>query len=204
MLFMGSAADDIVGLYQRHAGAWTDARGTRLIERPWLERFSQLLPPAAAVLDLGCGSGVPIGRNFVDLGFSVTGVDSAPEMIGMFKSNLPDQVAIVGDMRALKLDQCFNGLLAWDSFFHLAHDHQRAMFAAFHEHALPRAALMFTSGPALGEAIGTLEGEPLYHASLDSAEYRMLLDDNGFDVVAQVTEDATCGGRTVWLAQHHR
>ena len=122
----------------------------------------------------------------------------------MFKSNLPDQVAIVGDMRALKLDQCFNGLLAWDSFFHLAHDHQRAMFAAFHEHALPRAALMFTSGPALGKAIGTLEGEPLYHASLDNAEYRMLLDDNGFDVVAQVTEDATCGGRTVWLAQHDR
>ncbi len=76
------------------------------------------------------------------------------------------------------------------------------MFAVFRQHSLPRAALMFTSGPAFGEAIGTLEGEPLYHASLDHTEYRRLLDDNEFDVVAQVNEDETCGGRTVWLAQH--
>ncbi|MHB8285683.1 MAG: class I SAM-dependent methyltransferase [Caulobacteraceae bacterium] len=198
---MGSAADDIVGIYQRHAVAWTNARGTRLVEWPWLERFSRLLPPAAAVLDLGWGSGVPIGRYLVDQGFLVTGLDSAPEMISLFKRNLPDQAAIVGDMRALQLDRCFNGLLAWDSFFHLAHDHQRAMFPAFRQHARPHAALMFTSGPIFGEATGTLEGEPLYHASLDGAEYRQLLADNGFEVVAQVSEDATCGRHTVWLAQ---
>ncbi|MGO9235007.1 MAG: hypothetical protein ACLP4V_13395 [Methylocella sp.] len=60
---------------------------------------------------------------------------------------------------------------------------------------------MFTSGTAHGEAIGRLEGEPLYHASLDAAEYRQLLDSQGFNVVATVAEDQTCGGRTVWLAQ---
>ena len=145
---MGSVADNIIDLYQRHAGAWTNARGTRFIEKPWLERFSGLLPSTAAVLDLGCGSGVPIGRYFEDLGFSVTGVDSAPEMISLFKSNLPNQIAVVGDMRALSLDRSFSGLLAWDSFFHLAHDHQRAMFAAFREHALPGAALIPSERPS--------------------------------------------------------
>ncbi len=60
---------------------------------------------------------------------------------------------------------------------------------------------MFTSGPAYGEAVGTYEGEPLYHASLDGAEYRTLLDESGFEVVEHIVEDPDCGGHTVWLAQ---
>jgi hypothetical protein len=71
----------------------------------------------------------------------------------------------------------------------------------FRAHALPGAALMFTSGPAHGEAIGSLAGEPLYHASLNPDEYRSLLDRNGFRVVTHVAEDAGCGGHTIWLAQ---
>jgi hypothetical protein len=104
-------------------------------------------------------------------------------------------------MRTLSLGRRFDGILAWDSFFHLKHEDQRRMFPIFREHAAPRAALMFTSGPAHGESTGRLEGEPLYHASLDVAEYRNLLEDAGFAVVATIAEDKTCGGRTVWLAQ---
>ena len=62
-------------------------------------------------------------------------------------------------------------------------------------------ALMFTSGPAFGEAIGELEGEPLYHASLEIDEYRALLAQNGFEVVCHTIEDPDCGGHSVWLAQ---
>jgi hypothetical protein len=60
---------------------------------------------------------------------------------------------------------------------------------------------MFTTGPTPGEAIGTFESEPLYHASLDASEYRALLDENGFAIIAQVVEDPTCGRHTIWLAQ---
>jgi hypothetical protein len=60
---------------------------------------------------------------------------------------------------------------------------------------------MFTSGPSHGEAIGTYKGEPLYHGSLDGAEYRSLLHENGFEVVAHVGEDPACGHHTVWFAR---
>lgn len=60
---------------------------------------------------------------------------------------------------------------------------------------------MFTSGSSHGEALGTYEGEPLYHGSLDEAEYRTLLKQNGFDILAHVAEDPTCGHHTIWLAQ---
>jgi hypothetical protein len=50
--------------------------------------------------------------------------------------------------------------------------------------------------------MGILEGEPLYHASLDTAEYRALLAENGFAVLAHMVEDLTCGRHTIWLAKH--
>jgi hypothetical protein len=49
--------------------------------------------------------------------------------------------------------------------------------------------------------IGSWHGEPLYHASLDPAEYRELLDSNGFNVIDHVVQDQTCGDATIWLAQ---
>ena len=135
------------------------------------------------------------------MGHDVTGVDSSPEMIAMFKTNFPYASAHVGDMRRLWLGKTFDGLLAWDSFFHLAPVDQRSMFPIYRDHAAPGAPLMFTSGPAFGEAIGMLEGEQLYHASLDPDDYRQLLDRNGFDVVGHAKEDPDCGNHTVWLAR---
>ncbi len=104
-------------------------------------------------------------------------------------------------MRQLVLDRRFDGILAWDSFFHLTPKDQRAMFPVFAAHAARGAALMFTSGPSFGEAIGVYQGEPLYHASLDPAEYRDLLSANGFEVVAYAPEDQSCSGHTIWLAR---
>ncbi|MBR1230166.1 MULTISPECIES: trans-aconitate 2-methyltransferase [unclassified Bradyrhizobium] len=198
---MNPDADRIIGLYQRHGRAWAQDRGNRLMERAWLDRFGALLPAGASVLDIGCGSGEPIARYLIQQGCHVTGVDSSPELIALCTASFPDLAWHVADMRTLALTRRFDGLLAWDSFFHLCPDDQRRMFTIFRNHAAPRAALMFTSGPAHGEAIGSYRDERLYHASLDAAGYRALLCANGFDVVAHVVEDPDCGGHTVWLAQ---
>jgi SAM-dependent methyltransferase len=198
---MVMTAESIVNLYRRHAAAWAAARGTELRERAWIDRFAALLDAGATVLDIGCGSGEPIAAYLVGRGYPVVGVDSSPEMIALFRANVPDQAAEVADMRSLGPAGRFGGLIAWDSFFHLDHAEQRLMFPVFRDCALAGAPLMFTSGPAFGEAIGTLDGEPLYHASLGPDEYRLLLGENGFGVVAHVIEDPDCGERTVWLAR---
>ena len=196
-------SEGIVGLYRRHAGAWASDRGNRLMERAWLDRFRSVLPAGGAVLDIGCGSGQPIARYLIEQGHAVTGVDSSPEMIALCESRFPHGTWRVADMRQLSLERTFGGLIAWDSFFHLSHDHQRAMFPIFRKHAAEGAALMFTSGPAHGEVVGRLKGEPLYHASLSADEYRALLGANGFEVVAHVVEDPACGHRTIWLAKRN-
>jgi trans-aconitate methyltransferase len=150
---------------------------------------------------LGCGSAEPIARYFIDQGHKITGIDSSPALIALCKDRLPDHEWIAADMRNLSLDRRFDGILAWDSFFHLSPADQCQMFPIFRQHAAPSAGLMFTSGPHHGEAIGTYKDEPLYHGSLDTAEYCSLLKENGFDVVANVVEDPDCDYHTIWLAK---
>src|ERR1700731_1505010 len=199
---VGSDAVRVIEIYQRHAVAWSRDRGDRLFEQGWLHRFVALLPAQhRTVLDIGCGFGVPTAQYFIERGRQVSGVDSSGAMIAMCVDRFPEHQWHIADMRTLTLGRTFGGILAWDSFFHLPAGDQRRIFAIFKQHAAPSAVLMFPSGPPAGEQIGSYRGESVYHASLDSAEYRTLLADNGFDVVAHVVEDPTCGLHTIWLAR---
>ena len=202
---MKEMADRIIAHYERHASDW-DADRNRGIglwnDKPWHERFVASLSQGAGVLDLGCGSGSPVGEFFAQHGLRITGVDSSSTLISICRQRLPDHEWMVGDMRKLTLPGKFDGILAWDSFFHLTPDDQRRMFTVFARHASPMAVLMFNSGPTHGEIVGSYRGDPLYHASLSPDEYTQLLASIGFEVVAQVSEDwQTGGGRTVWLAR---
>lgn len=196
------AADTVIPLYQDHAATFVARRGRALIEHAWLSRFLALLPATAAkVLDIGCGNGVPMARHLIQAGCRITGVDTSPPLLASARTTFPDHTWLAQDMRRLDLSDQFHGLLAWHSFFHLKPADQRPMFATFQRLAAPGAALMFTSGTHLGEAIGDLAGQPLYHGSLDCLEYQDLLAQHGFTVLRHVECDPDCGGATVWLAR---
>ena len=178
--------EQIVDLYERHAASFDRDRSRSLFERTWLERFVHHLAPAATVLDIGCGMGEPIARYFIEHGVNVVGIDSSRSMIDLCRTRFPSAEWLVADMRGLSLERRFEGVLAWDSFFHLSMGDQRAMFPRFAAHARPGAPLMFTPGPREGDAIGS---------------YERLLTMNGFVVKVYQAEDPECGGHTVWLAR---
>src|SRR5258705_8315345 len=94
----------IIDLYQRKAQDWIESRArTRLLEKPWLDRFRALLPAVAPVLDIGCGSAQPMAAYLIELGYPVVGVDSSPAMIDVCRRHFPEQEWIVADMRKLAL-----------------------------------------------------------------------------------------------------
>lgn len=199
---MEDAAGGISAHYGRHAASWdADRRAAAWTDRPHIERFVDQLPPGATVLDLGCGGGVPVSAHLVATGIPVTGVDSSPTLIALCKRRMPTQEWIVADMRTLALGGRFDGILAWDSFFHLAHDDQRRMFGIFAAHCNANGVLMFNAGPAHGESVGRYRGDPLYHASLDADEYGALLTTAGFELIAHSIGDLATGGRISWLAR---
>ena len=191
----------VVDLYERHALAFDADRGRTAMEQRWLDRLLGLLPSQPTILDIGCGMAEPIAAYLIAQGCKLTGVDSAPSMLALCRQRFSKARWIESDMRRLALGEKFQGLVVWDSFFHLTQDDQRRMMPIFRAHAAPKAALLFTSGPRDGIEMGTYRGEPLFHASFAPDEYRALLSANGFDVIDFVPDDVECGNHSVWLAQ---
>ncbi|MCT4683447.1 MAG: class I SAM-dependent methyltransferase [Roseicyclus sp.] len=193
--------DDILPAYEREAARWARDRNRDLWEAPALAATVAGRSPGLAVLDLGCGAGQPIAEWYVARGDRVTGVDGAAAMLAEFAARLPRAEAIHADMRGLRLGRRFDVILAFNSLFHLSPGDQRAMFPVLAAHAAPGARLLFTSGPATGEAIGRVGDSPVYHASLAPEDYRGLLTETGFSPLWFRPEDPEFRGHSVWLAE---
>ena len=187
-------------VYEKVAAAWDEHRPRLLRERTWLDKFIRLLPAGGPVLDVGCGAGEPISRYLADQGLTVTGVDSSQAMIEICRQRLPDQSWIVMDMRELALAKKFDGIIAWDSFFHLNPDEQRNCLRSFVRHLRTGGTLLLTVGHKAGEVLGVVEGETVYHSSLSPQEYKQILSSAGLKNVEVVVKDKCCD-RTVLLAR---
>ena len=194
-------SDAIIELYERTARAWDEVRRRARPEheQAWIRRFLSIADPDLPILDLGCGSGEPVARDLIAARRQVVGVDSSPTLISICRDRFPGATWVVEDMRRLELGDGFGGIIAWHSLFHLTAEDQETMFGVFSAHASPGTTLMFTSGTERGESIGRWQGEPLYHASLDTLEYATLLSRHGFSIVDHVAGDENRA--TVWLAK---
>lgn len=199
---MGSVMPDrIAEHYERHAHAFDHERRKGFVERAWLDRFLLGVSKGAPILDLGCGAGEPIARYLHDHHHPITGVDTSEKMIALCRTRFPRERWIVADMRRVALDTLYGGILIWDSGFHLPADDQLALIERLAKWLAPGGAMLFNTGGERGTAIGEQFGEELFHASADPAEYRTVFARTGLFEVAYKPEDATAGGRSVWLVR---
>ena len=190
-------------VYEKQGLRFDAERSKGLHERNWLDRFLALLPGGGSILDLGCGAGEPIAGYFLQRGFAVTGLDFSQPLLDLAQQRYPDAEWICGDMRTLQLERRFDGIIGWNSFFHLTRDQQRDLLPKLAAHLAPGGVLMLTVGPDDGEVDGKVGDEVVYHASLAPAEYREILAGLGLDIGDFVIEDPECAGQTVLLANRH-
>lgn len=188
-------------VYDRQAEAYDRARSRSFFEARWLTRFGDALPRGGRVLDLGCGAGEPVAAWLLAEGFQLTGADFSPAMLTIAKTRWPDGDWRVADMRNLEFPETFDGIIAWNSFFHLTPDEQRNTLPRMADHLAPGGRLLVTVGPDAGEASGTVAGESVYHASLSPAEYASLLEQHGLILVAFAAEDPGCQDHTILMAK---
>jgi SAM-dependent methyltransferase len=188
-------------VYEQHGLQYDAERSRLLFEKKWLRRFENLLPASAAILDAGCGGGEPIGRYFIEQGYAVTGIDFAAPMVELAKARFPDSTWYRMDMRVLDLQESFQGIISWHSFFHLTPNEQRATLARFAQHLQPKGLLLLTVGPDAGEVTGHVGGQPVYHSSLSPAAYQEVLHSLGMRVLDFVPEDPECDFASVLLSR---
>ncbi len=86
------------------------------------------LPRSAAILDVGCGSGVPIAQGLVDVGFSVWGVDASPSLISAYRLNLPDMPVVCEPAQdSFFFNRTFVGVISIGLIFLLGEGDQRKL-----------------------------------------------------------------------------
>lgn len=108
--------------------------------------WSQMLPAGGTVLDLGCGTGVPISELLIERGFHLYGVDASPRMVAAFRArfpNVPVECAAVEDSNFF--GRKFDGVVAWGLFFLLDAEVQRRLLARIATMLPSRGTLLFTA-----------------------------------------------------------
>ncbi|MBT8142024.1 MAG: class I SAM-dependent methyltransferase [Gammaproteobacteria bacterium] len=187
--------------YEKHAQTWDMHRPRVLIEKPWLDKFIELLPPQGRVLDVGCGAGEPITGYLLKQGFDITGLDASPGMLEIARMRFPNASWVEMDMRDMQFDTKFDGIISWDGSFHLTQAEQRQLLLQFARHLHPNGALLMTIGHEAGEVTGTVEGDAVYHASMAPDEYRDILRSLEFGRIEIKLQDENCGLHSILLAQ---
>ena len=91
-----------------------------------VRRWSVHLPAGGAILDIGCGTGVPIARTLTEQGFELYGIDASPTLLEAFRRNIPDARAACEPVESSRFfDRRFDGVVAIGLLFLLAGDRQR-------------------------------------------------------------------------------
>ncbi|CZG38655.1 trans-aconitate 2-methyltransferase [Legionella pneumophila] len=189
-------------VYNKLVDWFDDARTKTLaMENKYLKLIVDTIPKSGSILDVGCGSGEPLSKYFIDKRYPLIGVDNSEAMIELCRQRFPNHKWILMDMRSLQLEQQFDCVIAWHSFFHIPKEEQKAVLVNMIAHVAEKGLLVFTSGVEHGEVWSNNGGEMLFHASLSTEEYQQILQANKMNVLQHNVSDPDCGGATVWVAQ---
>jgi 2-polyprenyl-3-methyl-5-hydroxy-6-metoxy-1,4-benzoquinol methylase len=110
-----------------------------------LEDLASLLPPEAAVLDLGCGAGVPVTRWLANRGFTVTGVDVSTRQLELARMNVPNGTFLKADMTGLAFaPETFDAAVAFHSIIHVSRAEHPALLQSIHRRLKPGGVFLAT------------------------------------------------------------
>ena len=156
------------------------------------------LPVRAAVLDLGCGSGIPLSRALADAGCDLFGIDASPSMIAAFQSNVRGARAACEPAETSGFfGRRFEGVLAWGLIFLVPPDAQRTIIGRVRGALAGGASFLFTAPAQPCTWTDILTGRE--SVSLGRAEYTAALEGAGMQLVAE-HDDA--GGNHYYEARY--
>lgn len=146
------------------------------------------LPEAASVLDLCCGSGVPISETLLEEGCEVFGVDASPRLVAVFRRRFPQaQVACEPVEESGFFGRKYDGVVAVGLLFLLEPDAQRALVRRVSAALKPGGRFLFTAPLQSVTWKDLMTGRE--SVSLGDEAYRRAFDDAGLKVVGEYVDE---------------
>ena len=172
---------------------------------PWLAGLHGRLPASAAVLDLGCGCGVPVARFLADAGHHVTGVDISDVQIERARRLVPTGTFLRADASQLQLPPAsLDAVVCLYALIHLPLADQPRLIESIATWLRPGGWLLATVGTSAwtGTEDNWLGGPAtMWWSHADAATYRSWLHQAGLATIAEDFIPEGTSGHTLFWAR---
>jgi cyclopropane fatty-acyl-phospholipid synthase-like methyltransferase len=150
--------------------------------------WCRALPTGASVLDLGCGTGVPISEALMDEGCVVRGVDASPSLVTEFQGRFPRvPVACEPAEESEFFGETYDGIVAIGLLFLLQSDVQQAVIRRVAAALKPSGRFLFTAPVQTGAWVDVMTGRQ--SVSLGDEAYRSALSGVGLRVIGEYVDE---------------
>ncbi|MGE5132991.1 MAG: class I SAM-dependent methyltransferase [Gemmatimonadota bacterium] len=172
---------------------------------PWLAELKARLPAGGALLDLGCGCGVPVARSLTASGYQVTGVDISEVQIERARRLAPAATFVHADAtRAHFPPGSFDAIVCLYALIHMPLDAQPRLLRRAASWLRPAGWLLVTVGHRAwtGTEDNWLGGPaPMWWSHADAATYRSWIEEAHLEITAEAFVPEGDGGHTLFWAR---
>ncbi|MFI6654482.1 class I SAM-dependent methyltransferase [Streptomyces sp. NPDC050523] len=172
--------------YDAVSRLYDDAYGAETKYAALLGDLCRRIPVGSAVLDLGCGSGVPVARTLVEAGHQVTGVDISEVQIRRAQERVPQAQFIRSDATAVTFEPAsFDAVVSLYALIHIPLAEQPPLLRRITGWLRPSGWFAATTGH--GAWTGTEQnwlggGVPMWWSHADAATNRAWITQAGLTV----------------------
>jgi SAM-dependent methyltransferase len=182
--------------YDKVAPAYLETRKAHSPDIELLQRLAERLRPRAAILDAGCGAGVPVTSQLAKH-FNVTGVDISIAQLRLARDLVPSAELVCQDLSALGFaDSSFDAICSYYAVIHVPRSLHAHILAEFHRLLAPGGlALLCLGANDLEEEVEEdYFGVEMYWSHYDEETNRRLLNNVGLEEIwAELVPDAAFG-----------
>jgi len=169
--------------YDQCAGAYEQAR--REAASPEIKWLKKQLPNKAQVLDIGCGSGLPVTRDLAKR-FVVTGVDISSEQIRRARENVRHATFFHSDIMAIDFPAAsFDAVVALYAIFHLPRGEHARLLGNIRRWLKLGGYLVATLAREADDPYTEDDffGVEMYWSNYGMPEYNAILAESGFELL---------------------
>jgi cyclopropane fatty-acyl-phospholipid synthase-like methyltransferase len=191
--------------YDHIADEWhSNGRDQSYVDRVlgYVDLVLKDLQRGARVLDLGCGTGVPIAKHVIQRGFHVVAVDESQKMLEIAKKEVPEAELIHDNMVNVQLTGRFAAAIAWDSLFHVERKYHSSIFNKLARSLEDGGKLLLSVGGSGADSFRSeMFGHTFFYSGHEPEVTRKLLEDAGFEIELWEVDDPSSRGHIAVIAR---
>jgi len=168
------------------------------LDHALVDAFRSALPAQARVLDLGCGTGRPIGTLLAEQGCLLHGIDRSAALLAEARRNLPRASFEQSEIEDCVIGGPWDGVVCFDVLFHLPRSIHEPILQRIFEALIPGGVLVLTCGGSatdVGPFSDTMFGVEFFYDAFPRDELVALCEGLGYDVMNRVMLNEPDGAR---------